>query len=272
MKKCLPVFWLLLFCSLSAFAQNLIQMPLPPQNTTFSGNVRGYWFTSPTCFTITGVEVPTDASSGAQNIAVVRLNAPPPLYSTTTNDFTVLYLTQNNPATGIIPLSIEVGVGDVIGILGNRADVNSYGTSPSPSTINGFPVTLTRLGMQFNLSTTAPQDLWTENAGSVSRVWMYYDTTFTFTVNQVWTGGTTYSFSNGASASATSVWDYGDGSPLDTAYNPSHTFPAPGNYNVCSYITGTCASDTVCTTVIICPAPALADYTYSITYPSVSFT
>ena len=247
-------------------------MPLPAQVTTFSGNVRGYWFTAPTCFTITGLEVPTDASAGVQNIAVVRFNAPPPVYATTTNDFTVLYLTQNNAATGMIPVTIQVSSGEIIGILGNRADNNSYATSPASSDINGVPVTLTRLGMQFNLSTTAPQDLWTEASGNISRVWMYYDTTFTANVTQNWQGGTSYSFDNGAGPLATSVWDYGDGSPLDTAYNPTHVFAAPGNYNVCSYITGSCFSDTACTTVIICPAPALADYTYSTTYPTVNFT
>lgn len=266
------LFILLVLVSGAVKAQNQILMPLPAQTTTFSGNVRGYWFTSPTCFTITGLEVPTSASSGTQNIAVVKLNNPPPLFSTTTNDFTVLYLTQNNPAAGIIPVSIEVAPGDIIGILGNRANNNSYATSPASSNINGLPVTLARLGMQFQLSSTAPQDLWTENGGSISRIFMYYDTTTTINVVPTWQGGFVYSFTNGSSSAATSVWDYGDGSPLDTVYNPTHTFPGPGTYTVCSFITGLCTSDTVCTQVIICPAPALADYSFTINYPTVDFT
>lgn len=257
---------------LALFAQNQIQMPLPAQTTTFSGSVRGYWFTSPTCFTITGLEVPTSASSGPQNIAVVRLNDPPPIYATTTNDFTVLYLTQGNTSTGIIPVNIEVAPGDIIGILGNRADNNSYAASPATSNINGIPVTLTRLGMQFSLSVTPPQELWTETGGSISRVFMYYDTTTTISVVSSWQGGFVYSFTNGASSAATSIWDYGDGTPLDTAYNPTHTFPGPGTYSICSYVTGLCSSDTVCTQIIICPAPALADYSYTINYPTVDFT
>lgn len=270
-KNLLKLLFVFIFGSTS-MAQNFIQMPLPAQTTTFSGNVRGYWFESPTCFTITGVEVPTDASSGLQNIAIVRLDSAPPLYSTVTNNFTVLYLTQNNTASGMIPLNIEVGVGDFIGILGNRANVNSYAPSPNSSSIGSFPVTIARLGMQFSLSTTAPQDLWTESGGSISRVWLYYDTTFTVNLTYTWQGGTSYSFSNGSSASATSIWDYGDGSPLDTAFNPTHTYASPGTYTVCSYVTGACVSDTACTTLIICPAPALAAYSYVTTYPTVDFT
>lgn len=256
----------------SGFLQAQTLMPLPPQSSTFSGNVRGYWFTAPTCFTITGVEVPTDASSGAQNIAVVRLNNPPPTYATTTNDFTLLFLTQNDPATGVIPVNIPVAPGDIIGVLGNRADNNSYASSPASSTIDGLPVIITRLGMQFTLSNTAPQDLWTEASGSISRVNLYYDANFTFNLNYIWQGGTTYAFTNGSGVSSTSIWDYGDGSPLDTAFNPTHTYASPGTYTVCSTIYAPCDTDTVCTTVIICPAPALADYTYSTAYPSVTFT
>lgn len=272
MKKYFVVIFLMLQYINAVYAQTSTQMPLPPHAAVFSGNVRGYWFTSPTCFTITGLEVPTDASTGLQNIAVVRFNSgPPPVYSSTTNDFTVLFLTQNDTGTGIIPVSIQVGVGDVIGVLGCRDDNNSYAPVPAASTINGLPVALERLGMQFALSTTGPQDLWTETSGNLSRVWIYYDANFTFSLTSTWLGGTSYSFSNGSGPSSISVWDYGDGTPLDTAFNPSHTYATPGNYNVCSYITGACNSDTVCTTVIICPAPALADYTYASTYPDVTF-
>jgi PKD repeat protein len=259
-------------CSVMAYSQGVVQMPLPPQASTFPGSVRGYWFTSPSCFTITGLEVPTDASTGLQSIAVVRIDTVVPLFPTVTNSFTVLFLTQNDPTTGIIPVNIQVGVGEVIGILGYRDGINSYAPAPYVSSINGFPVTLSRLGMQFNLATTAPQDLWSEAAANLTRVWMYYDANYTFNITQTWLGGTNYSFSNGAGPSSTSVWDYGDGSPLDTALNPTHDFLTPGNYNVCSYITGNCVSDTVCTNVIICSTPALADYNYTINYPTVDFS
>lgn len=261
-----------------AFGQAQIQMPLPSQLSTFSGNVRGYWFISPSCFTITAVQVPFDAAQGNQSIAIVKLNAPPPLFSAVTNDFTTLFLTQSNPDTGRLPVNIQVAPGDVIGLLGYRQPVsggsgtNSYSTSPSTSDINGVPVTIQRLGMQFDLTTTAPQDLWTESGGSISRIFLYYDTTIVANTAATWQGGFTYSFSNGIGAPATSIWDYGDGSPLDTAVAPSHTYAAPGTYTICSSVTGVCYSDTSCTTITICSAPALSDFNYSINYPDVTFS
>lgn len=261
----------LLFTTLS-YAQLQIPMGLPPQSTTYSPQVRGYWFIAPTCFTITGLEVPTDASSSEQNIAVIRFDTVPPLYPDTAQGYTVLYLTQNNAASGIIAVDIPVNEGQVIGILGNRGDNNSYAPAPYTSAIGSFPVTLSRLGMQYTLSTTAPKEMWTEAAANLSRVIMYYDTVSTVTLNATWQGGFNYSFTNGSGASSLSVYDYGDGSPLDTAYNPTHTFPTFGTYNVCSYVTGNCVSDTGCTTIVICPTPALASFTEAINYPTVDFT
>jgi subtilisin-like proprotein convertase family protein len=149
------------------------QITLPPHVNTFTGNVRGYWFTAPSAFTISSVEVPTDASTGAQSIAVVRFTGatPPPAFPGTTNAFTTLFLTQNNPATGSIPVNIAINAGDVIGLMGYRATVNSYsGLPPNTTVINGTTVNLTRMGMQFPLTTTAPQDIWQEPAGAISRV------------------------------------------------------------------------------------------------------
>ena len=157
----------------AAFSQTL--MPLPPHGSTYTGLTRGYWFTAPTDFTITGVRVPTDASTSSQNIQVINLAAPPPSYSTVTNAFTTLALFQNVTGTTILPVNIPVSSGDIIGILGTRGTSNSYGTSPSVSAIDGSPVTLTRLGFQDNLSTIAAYDVWQEpNGSSISRVEMYY--------------------------------------------------------------------------------------------------
>lgn len=253
-------------------AQTQIPMALPAQSGTFSGSVRGYYFTAPTCFTITGLEVPTDASSGNQSIAVVRLNALPPLYSTTTNSFTTLFLVQNGSPTGIFPVNIQVEQGDVIGILGCRATVNSYGAGNFPTTIDGFPVTIARLGMQFPLTTTPPQQLWTEASGSISRVTMYYDSLITYNITATPTLPGTYQFSDGADSSFTSVWDYGDGSPLDPTWNPTHTYSTSGTYNVCSYITNSCGTDTLCTTVTVCLGNPVASFTNIANNATVSFS
>jgi len=149
---------------------------MPAQTSTFTGNSRGYWFTAPCDFVITGVNVPIAGTT--QNIAVVRFTGatPPPEYSSgPTNAFTTLFLTQGNTNTGAIPCSVQIFAGDVIGVLGTRdaSGVNSYASSGS-TVINGFTVGIDRLGMQYNLATTAPQELWTEAGGSISRVELIY--------------------------------------------------------------------------------------------------
>ncbi len=151
-------------------------MSLPPHSTNFGGNVRGYWFTAPSCFTITGLRVPEDASSEGQNIEIIRFNSgEPPLYSGTTNDFVSLGRWIGVAGSSTIATSISVITGDVIGILGNRGDINSYGNAPFATTIDGNAVTLTRMGMQLPLSTNVAQDIWQEEGGSISRVELYYE-------------------------------------------------------------------------------------------------
>lgn len=174
-------------------------LALPAHGSNYSGMVRGYWFVAPTSFMITGVRVPTEASSGNSNIAILKLPATPPVYSSTTSVFDVLYLTQNNTSgTGTISVNIPVYSGDIIGVLGNRNDINSYApVSPYATTLGTYSTTLNRLGMQFNLSTTAPQAVWTETTtnASISRVELYTTlgclnslTTASVTVNSCSTG------------------------------------------------------------------------------------
>ncbi|MDH4411242.1 MAG: hypothetical protein QE273_16635 [Verrucomicrobiales bacterium] len=157
---------------LPAMAQK--QIDLPEQTGILIGSsVRGYWFTAPKDFAITGVEVPTDASEGNQSIAVVRFTAEPPLFDSYTNEFEVLFLTQNDSATGMIPTYLEIASGDVIGVLGSRDGVNSL-APVGPSSIDGLPINLRSLGMQFPLVSTAPQNLWTDEGDSISRVRLFY--------------------------------------------------------------------------------------------------
>ncbi len=174
-------------------------LQMPVQSSTFSGNVRGYWFVAPTSFMITGVRVPTDASAGNSNIAILKLPATPPVYSSTTSVFDLLYLTQNNASgTGTISVNIPVYAGDIIGVLGNRADVNSYAAvAPYTAALGTYTTSLSRFGMQFNLSTTAPQAVWTETTtnASISRIELYTTlgclnslTTASVTVNSCSTG------------------------------------------------------------------------------------
>ncbi|HNW88657.1 MAG TPA: CARDB domain-containing protein [Bacteroidales bacterium] len=147
---------------------------MPAQISTFSGNARGYWFTAPVDFTITGLKVPIAGST--QNIAVVRFTGavPPPVFNSTTNAFTTLFLTQGNTNSGFIPCSVQVAAGDVIGLLGTRGGNDDQPYAPAATTtIDGNIVSLSRMGMQYPLSTNLPQDLWTE-AGNISRIEFVY--------------------------------------------------------------------------------------------------
>ncbi|NQV52299.1 MAG: T9SS type A sorting domain-containing protein [Flavobacteriales bacterium] len=153
-------------------------MPIPAQSTTYTGNTRGFWFQAPVDFMMVGVRVPTSASSDDQSVAVVRFNSgAPPFYATTTNDFTLLALYQNIPGNNVLSVSIPVYQGDYIGILGSRgaSSTNSYGAGNFSTNILGESVTLARMGMQYDLESTSPQNIWQENA-NISRVEMYYTT------------------------------------------------------------------------------------------------
>ncbi|MCB9231784.1 MAG: PKD domain-containing protein [Bacteroidia bacterium] len=266
---------ILLFCILLyglGFAQTMIQAPLPAHSSVYSPQVRGYWFTAPDCFTITGLQVATEAGTGTQNIAVCRLPAPPPLYSSTTNTFDVLFLTQNDPTTGIIPVNLQIEAGDHIMIIGQRGTSNSYSASGSwTTTIKGQTVNIYRSGMQFSLNTTPPQQLWSLTSGSVSRVHMYYDSLITYNATATVVSGTTVDFTNGADTSFTSVWDFGDGN-TGTGPNPQHTYAVSGVYTACSYITNACGTDTVCVTVPLCAILPTANYNSTVSGLSASFT
>src|SRR5690606_16229635 len=65
-------FFVCLFMLMS-ISQSISQtmMPLPNFGSTYTGNVRGYWFTAPAPFIITGVRVPADAGAGTQNIHIM---------------------------------------------------------------------------------------------------------------------------------------------------------------------------------------------------------
>jgi hypothetical protein len=158
-----------------------VLMELPPFVSTFSSATltRGMWFIAPADFVINGLRVPDESGHGLQNVELVRLNAPPPAFSLTTNDFVSLARHIGVPSSQVIPVHIPVMEGDVIGILGGCGDASTMRSSyaavgPFQSSILGLPTTLSRLGMQFNLVTSPTQDLWTEAAGAMTRVEVYY--------------------------------------------------------------------------------------------------
>lgn len=151
---------------------------MPPEDAPFNFNTRGYWFIAPSDFTITGLYVPTPINGSTQNIAVLKFdnNIPPQPFPALTNAFTTAFVTQNDPTPGVIAVNIPIFAGEVIGILATRGiNVNSYAIGPYVTTIDGQNVTISRMGMQFELSNTLPMDIWEEPNGSISRCEISYE-------------------------------------------------------------------------------------------------
>ena len=161
-------------------AANAALIDVGSQTGTFTGHTRGFWFTAPTDFTITGLGLPTDASTENFDVAVLLLNATPPTFSSTTNNFTLLHLSRDIAGSALVTTDIDIQAGDIIGVLGSRGSnsTNSYRSGPYLSSILGFDVTLSRFGMQFDLRSTNPQNVWTES-GAISRVLMNIEPTQT---------------------------------------------------------------------------------------------
>jgi PKD repeat protein len=68
-------------------------------------------------------------------------------------------------------------------------------------------------------------------------------------------------------------WDFGDGSPLDTNQNPSHTYDSIGNYEVCLTASNIGGSDKICKTITITNIVPVADFVFNSTnMPTIAFT
>ena len=170
------VSFLLLFALNPSFGQTM--MPLPAHASVYTGNVRGYWFTAPVNFTITGLRVAAQAGTGLQYIHVFKINDPVPVvYSVSSTNFTTLAYIQGAPNNVIQTVNINVVAGDKIAIMGQAGTGNSYGTVAGPTTIAGNNVTLARILYQGTLvSGPAPNYSTEPTSSSISRVEMYYQT------------------------------------------------------------------------------------------------
>lgn len=151
---------------------------LPAFNGVYTGNIRGYYFTAPVDFVITGLWVPSDAGAGSQNIEVLLFDnqTGPPEYSLTTNAFTSMGYWANHDPNDTVSVCIPVYAGDVIGIYGSRGNSNSYSTTGTLyAEIAGISTPVFRTGMQFDLNMEQMHDVWSETGSSISRVEMFYD-------------------------------------------------------------------------------------------------
>jgi PKD repeat protein len=154
-------------------------IPQPAYVSTFASATatRGFWFQSPTRFSVVAARVPDETNNGTQNVAIYRLAAAPPVFSLTASGG-LEFVSLGQPSANNIPCVVSFDVGEFVGVLGACGTTtmqNSYGTPLGliPSSVLGSPCTLTRFGTQFNINTTgAVHPYWQEPGANVSRVWL----------------------------------------------------------------------------------------------------
>ncbi len=76
---------------------------------------------------------------------------------------------------------------------------------------------------------------------------------------------------NSTNGPANWSWDMGDGVVINLQ-NPTHSYQAPGTYDVCLTTTNACGADTTCQTVIVTCTPPFAEYSFIDNELDVSFT
>ncbi len=82
----------------------------------------------------------------------------------------------------------------------------------------------------------------------------------------------TVNFTNNASVNATAwTWTFGDGSPSTTVANPTHIYPAAGNYTACLIVSNNCGFDTLCQTITITCTMPTAGYVATVTNSTANF-
>ena len=123
-------------------------------NATYNGNrARGYFFTAPKDFTLTGAEVwaPTGFTKTFFNL--IKLNVTPPYFSSTTTNYTTLFTSESiGSTTHTFSNSINVTAGEIIGVLGlyqqsnGQHGIGYYNPTSSSSTasIGGISTSIQR--------------------------------------------------------------------------------------------------------------------------------
>ncbi|MDI1354540.1 MAG: T9SS type A sorting domain-containing protein [bacterium] len=164
--------------SITQTSVSALAMPSYSRNVP-SAETRGYYFTAPVDFIITGLRVPVAIGGTVSGLAVIQLPAVPPVYTNVTNTFNTLYLNQAITGTNIVTVNIPVYTGDIIGILGERNDTSAYGPNLGTGVflsmlgVSGPTVNLYRMGMLYNLATQTPTNIWTETVNTIGIVEMY---------------------------------------------------------------------------------------------------
>ncbi|MDC0983071.1 hypothetical protein OAR28_03205 [Amylibacter sp.] len=158
------------------YADEVINIPDHDSNHVQSDATRGFYFTAPTDFTITGIDVPTDAGASPFDASIYQLKnvtTYPPY--TPLSDIETL-ADFSNQSTAVNGLNIAVSQGEIIGVVGRRGNITSYTTRANntfDSYIGGHLVTFTRLGVN-NYQSDNPLQMFTNGVYPSGRIFLTY--------------------------------------------------------------------------------------------------
>lgn len=83
--------------------------------------------------------------------------------------------------------------------------------------------------------------------------------------------GLTVTFADSSVNGLSQDWDFGDGG-TGTGLNPSHTYTAPGTYQVCLISNGPCESDTFCDSVTVTCLPLVSGFGSTVNQLTIDFS
>lgn len=155
------------------------QIAIPRYVTKYTATrARGTFFTAPTSFVITAVQVPDESKLGMQSVAIYKMASAPPAYSGTVAGTPVFFKSKvaSSQYIPVIP-PIVVQKGEIVVALGvchtatGTTYTSSYGAAKFASSVMGLPITLQRCGTQEDFVGLGGKcKIWSEVAGSNGRV------------------------------------------------------------------------------------------------------
>jgi hypothetical protein len=212
-------------------------------SSVYNGNTRGYYFKAGSSFTVSGLHVPTDASTGIyQSVQIVDFGTTVPAnFGQTGSSFTTLFSSINNSSNATISCNVNIVAGRCYGVIGARqktsggSSANSYGNSPTVS-YNGVQHTLRRLVYQAYLGNGAGASgsMWSESGNSsISRVTLIIGSDQAVSTNNYYNLEIDTDASNSGTLNIDGDLTINSGASLDkaaTSYNIAGSFSNSGTF------------------------------------------
>lgn len=238
-----------------AIAQDQIPVDVGTVDTIYyHDNSMGYWFTSPSCFILSGFHIPTAGLTQLQTLEVLRFDSIPPNYESFTDNFESLAYIQVLGDSSLIDANIAISAGDIVGILGSHGVnefSNFYHRGDYNTTIAGSSVTLRKISFPGNVAQDEAFEVSADSTDTAhfQVVELYYDTGITASFSYTITSDSV-AFVNTSPLGDEFLWDLGDGN-TSTEMNPIHVYDMNGNYTITLTISNECFSDVTYSSIVI---------------------